>query len=739
MLPQRLTTFVGRDPELALIAQLLDEARLVTLTGAGGCGKTRLALEAASGFSQAHPSHAYFVDLAPVAHGWLVPHVLADGLGVSEKPQVQLMETVCGALQSEQALIVLDNCEHLIQAAAEAAEAILSGCPQVRILATSREALNIPGETCFVVAPLAIKDAVHLFLQRAHLSRPGLHAEYQDAALIQELCERLDRLPLAIELAAGRLRALPLGEVGSGIDNRLQLLSSGPRTAPAHHQSLRASLDWSNDLLDDEERKCFHKLAVFAGGCDRRAATIVCEADLDTLVRLAEKSMVTAVETDTGQTRFRLLETVRVYAREKLASEGQLEATQRHHANYFLELAETAANSIRDEARWAQILKLEQDNLRAALDWAGVDHPRLELRLASALGWFWFQLGRLSEGTQRLTVALSKGGERDSVRAAGLKWAGSLARDYIDFETAQSLLNDSLAISREVGDEAGEADTLHRLANVLIHTGALEQAGALYAQSLEMYERLNDTFMVAVLHYHHGLLAHFRGDFSNARRWLERSEAELRVEGNEFHLAMALNRLGLLALERGDLQAAHAKLEEALSICARLQSHFGAAMALDGLSALASLKRRHERALRLAGAAEGVRSAVGLKMFPNYHKPIERWRAPSRRSLGGAAVLVYEEGRRLGLQDAIAYGLGDRRQPKFLSRRELQIAEFVTRGLTSREIAERLSISTRTAEGHVERLRNKLGFRSRAQVAAWMTAQLDESSISTLGDSRLGT
>ncbi|HEV2033949.1 MAG TPA: tetratricopeptide repeat protein [Candidatus Dormibacteraeota bacterium] len=737
MLPQRLTTFVGRDQELDQLAQLLDEARLLTLTGAGGCGKTRLALEAGSLRSQARPTQAHFVDLAPVAHGWLVPHALAAALGVSEKPQAQLLETVCAALQSEPALIVIDNCEHLLQAAAEAADALLRGCPQVRIIATSREALNIAGETCFQVAPLEIRDAVRLFLQRARLSRPRMHAEFGEVAVIQELCERLDRLPLAVELAAGRLRALPLGAVG-GAGNRFELLSSGPRTAPPRQQSLRASLDWSYDLLDEDERNCFHRLAVFAGGCDGRAAAIVCESHLDTLVRLAEKSMVMVVESTTGPARYRLLETVREYAAEKLASAGQLEATRHRHLNFFLELAETAAQSIRDQARSAQALELDQDNLRAALDWAGIEHPRLEMRLAAALGWFWFVRGHLSEATQRLTTALSRGGDRDSVRASALKWAGSLARDYTGIEAAQSLLQDSLAISREVGDEAGEADTLHRLAGALRDIGAFDSAADLYAESLSIYERLNDSFGIAVLHFHHGLLAHFRGDTSNARRWLEQSETELRAAGNEFHLAQALNILGLVALELGDLQAAQSRLEEALSICSRLQTNFGAAIALDGLSALASLKRSHERALRLAGAAEAVRSAVGMKMSPNYHKPLDRWRAPSRKSLGAAAAVVYEEGRRLGLQHAIAYGLGERRQPQFLSRRELQIAEFVTRGLTSREIAQRLGISTRTAEGHVERLRNKLGFRSRAQVAAWMTAQLDESSISTLGDGSLG-
>jgi non-specific serine/threonine protein kinase len=433
-----------------------------------------------------------------------------------------------------------------------------------------------------------------------------------------------------------------------------------------------------------------------------------------------------------------LLETVREYAAEKLASAGQLEATRRRHLNFFLELAETAAQSIRTEARSAQALELDQDNLRAALDWAGIEHPRLEMRLAAALGWFWFERGQLSEGTQRLMTALSRGDDRDSVRASALRWAGSLARDYTGFEAAQSLLLDSLAISREVGDEAGEADTLQRLAGVLQGTGAFDSAADLFAESLSIYERLNDSFGIARLHFHHGLHARFRGDTSNARRWLEQSETELRAAGNEFFLAQALNQLGLLALERGDLQAGEARLEEALSTNARLKSKFGCAISLDGLSALASLKRRHERALRLAGAAEAVRSAVGMKMSPNYHKPLDRWLAPSRKSLGVAAVLVYEEGRRLGLQDAIAYGLGERRQPQFLSRRELQIAELVTRGLTSQEIAQRLGISTRTAEGHVERLRNKLGFRSRAQVAAWMTAQVDESGISTLGDGRLG-
>ena len=733
MLPQIPTGFVGRERELAELASLLKETRLLTLVGPGGCGKTRLALEVAAALTSELREDAYFVDLAPIRQPWLVDQALATAVGVGERPGSSLVEAVCKFLGVKPALVVLDNCEHLVDAAAAAVVAILRACPSVRIVATGREALRLPDERCYSVPPLQLHDATRLFIQCARRSAPEFELGLADARLVHQLCQRLDRLPLAIELAAGRMRALPLSELVIGLQESFDLLGSGLRTAPDRQQTLRATLDWSHLLLTEDERTCLHRLAVFAGGCDREAALAVCKTNLDTLVRLAEKSML-VVEAGSGEpARYRLLETVREYAAEKLGKAKEAKATHRRHALWYLRRAEQAASSIREEARSARLLEADHDNLRAALDWSHLDDAGLELRLAVALGWFWFQRGYLREGGRRLSDALvtSARSERGALHAAALKWAGTLARDHLGLEAAQAFYWESLEISQKIGDEAGEADTLHRIANAQIHLAQYDLASDHYAKSLATFERLGDAYMVAVLHFHHGLLARFRGDFANARRWLQTSEAELRQLGNDFHLAQALSILGMVELEAGNLPVAGAKLNEALSIGARLEMQFSAAIALDGLSAHASLTRHHQRALRLAGAAEAVRASAGIKMFPDYHEPLERWRASARRSLGAAAALAYQEGRDLSLYEAIEYALGEHRH-QLLSARELQIAGLVTQGLTNREIAQRLGIATRTAEGHVERLRNKLGFRSRSQIAAWATDRTANSGSSTL-------
>lgn len=434
-LPADRTSFVGRGRELAEVKRALAMTRLLTLTGAGGSGKTRLALEVARNLVSSYPDGAWLAELAPLSEGTLLPQVVASSLRVREQPGRALADTLVDHLRKKHLLLVLDNCEHVVDAAARLVDALLSACPRLRILATSREALRTDGEVVWRVPPLSVPDpdkpssveelgrseAVRLFLERARYRRQGFELTDGNAGAVAEICQRLDGIPLALELAAARVGVLSAGQISARLDGSLALLRGGGRTILPRHQTLRGALDWSHNFLSEPEKSLFRRLSVFAAGWPLEAAEAVGPGGgvgagdvLDLLELLVDKSMVVTETGGEDVRRYRLLEPVRQYARERLEESGEAEETRHRHAAFFLMLAEEAEQELTGPAHqaWLERLETEHDNLRAALSWAidGGD-PELGLRLAAALWLFWYTHGHLAEGRDRLEKALSKTGQ----------------------------------------------------------------------------------------------------------------------------------------------------------------------------------------------------------------------------------------------------------------------------------------------------------------------------------------
>src|SRR5206468_7983321 len=411
--PTQLTSFIGRERERAAVQELLQSMRLLTLTGAGGSGKTRLALEVASRVGTQYPDGVAWVELAPLSNPELVPHHVADALGVRRDGIRSAGDALLEALRDWDALLVLDNCEHLVEACARLAEALLRRCPRLRIMTTSRAALGVGGERTWLVPVLAEREAVRLFVERTQAVRPSFQLTDTNTAAIMQICRRLDGLPLAIELAAARGRVLDPQQIASRLDDVFALLSGGSRTGLPHHRTLRSTIEWSHALLTDQEQILFRRLAVFAGGFTLDAVEALAEGDvLDLLSGLVEKSLV-LLETEALEARYRMLETIRQFAQERLEEAGETAELGRRHAQFFLARAEAAEPFLSTQSEgWQERLAEDLGNLRAAADWFEQQHdePDGALRLAAALHWFWFALGRYREARRRLEAALPPGG-----------------------------------------------------------------------------------------------------------------------------------------------------------------------------------------------------------------------------------------------------------------------------------------------------------------------------------------
>ncbi len=478
-LPVQLSTFIGRKNEIAEVIQWLATHRLVTLTGEGGCGKTRLAMQTASIMLQKFAGGVWLIEFAPVVDPVFVVQVTAAAVGVREQPACPLSETLADHLRHRPALLLFDNCEHLLAACAQLATTLLQSCPDLHILATSREPLGVAGEVAWGVPPLSLpepqpwqdpassnaalavyeqSEAVRLFIARAMAVSPSFALSIENGAWVAEICRRLDGMPLAIELAAARVRALSVREIAQRLDDRFRLLTGGSRTAPPRQQTLAATLDWSYRLLVEAERTVLQRLAVFAGGCTLAAAEAVCadetvgaDAVLDLLAHLVDKSLVVADRKDDG-TRYRLLETVRQYARERLLESGEVEQVRERHCTYFVAWAEQADTHIDkpSEPAWLRGFEAEHDNLRAALEWCRGDEPRAAtgLRLAAACARFWNLRAYLSEGTAQLVTALSRTGAQapTAARAWALLQLAAILYKRSDYEALRPYAEEALSI-----------------------------------------------------------------------------------------------------------------------------------------------------------------------------------------------------------------------------------------------------------------------------------------------------
>jgi len=597
-LPVQLTSFIGRERELAEAKQLLASTRLLTLIGPGGTGKTRLSLQIAQDVLPSFMYGVWLVELAPLADPSLIPQTIASVFELREAPTVALIDILTNYLRAKQLLLILDNCEHLIEACAQLSADLLHVCPQLKIIVSSREALGISGETIYRVPSLSLpnptqitpetlleSEAGQLFVERAVAVQSHFALQDSNASAASQICHRLDGIPLALELAAARVAVFSTEEIASRLDDRFRLLTGGSRTALERHQTLRALIDWSYDLLSDEERRLFRRLSVFCGGWTFEAAEAIW-ADLDVLnllPQLVNKSMVMVDENGKG-TRYRLPETIRQYAREELFESGQPEQARNRHLEYFLQFAEEAEPKLRgpEQLEWLERVETEHDNLRTALAWSlessKSDHA---LQLAGALYYFWLLRGYISEGQKWLNEALAlaelnqgtKGAtgkytpaqSEIAHRARALYGAGWFQLTAMNLQRAHTLVEESLHLWRELGDTWWMAVTLELAALIVGVEGDTQTSLAYLEEGVSLAREIEDPWPLAVCLIRFGDALKPRGDTAAAHPFLEEGVAVARTVGDKIVLSEGLRELGSLYIAEGDLTKAASLTEEALA------------------------------------------------------------------------------------------------------------------------------------------------------------------------------
>ena len=669
-LPQQISSFVGRADEVAQVEALLGKSRLLTLTGMGGTGKTRLALQAAANMLTGEGDGAWLVELAPLSDPVLVPQAVAQVLGVREEPGAPLGRTLTEALKAKRLLLVLDNCEHVLGACAALASDLLAACPQVHILATSREALGVAGEQTFRVPSLSlpglkartadevsITESGRLFAERARQAQPSFAVTDGNAAAVAAVCRRLDGIPLALELAAARVRALSVEEINARLGGRFRLLTGGSRTALPRQQTLRALIDWSYDLLLPAEKSVLARLSVFAGDWSLESAEAVCTGGevedwevLDLVTALADKSLL-VVEQREERMRYRLLESVRQYAADRLLEGGESESARARHCDHFLALAEEADAGTRgpEQARWLDRLEAEHDNLRAALDWCREDGTGAEpgLRLARALYRFWRVRGYLAEGRERLAAATGHAGAHayPLARAAALRFASGLEQVQGNMAAARALAEEALALFESTENARGGVGVLLTLGNVALMQGDLAAARVYYERCLPLYRKLGEQAGVAKALGNLGVVMKNQGDLAAAALVGGESLAYFREQGDDEGVANELNNLGEIASARGEDAEARTWLVEALALHRRVGTRNRNLVGCLSLLGAVALRqgRASEARLRMA---EGLTLALEIGDGLSGADALEAWAklcqaggeaARAARHLGAAA------------------------------------------------------------------------------------------------------
>lgn len=591
-LPVEPSTFVGREQELSELELVLKSGRLLTLTGPGGIGKTRLALEVARRLEAEYADGGVYVDLAPVTDPALVPQAVALALGVREERNRPLIQTVQGHLAARQLLFILDNCEHLLEASARLVDALARNCPELRLLATSREPMRINAERAWPVPPLRLDEACELFIERARAAHARMHLTAADNVVIAEICQKLDGMPLAIQLAAARVPALALPEIAARLSERLRVLSSGARLDSPRHRTLRAAIDWSYSLLSDGERRLFEQLAVFAGGWDLSAAEQVCTSEnhvLDVLANLVDKSLVVA-ERSATQMRYRFLETIREYALEHFEASVRANDTRRRHLAYYRSLAEAGAVTRRG-VRYTidmDLLKLEHENLLAALGAAlALDDVDDGLALCQALGGFWLSQGFLNEGQQWFERFLE---QADNVQwerlSESLCAVGRIAEYRGAFELARRAHQRSLSIAREHHDLARAARALYGLGDTALHEGEHDEAARYLEEGLTLGRRVGISSDLAEALVSLADIADTAGEFARARQCAEEALQIQRHLGDPWGIAFVLNVLAQRERRDGHLERAQALLEDSQALWRQSGSRMGERASLMNLAVI---------------------------------------------------------------------------------------------------------------------------------------------------------
>jgi predicted ATPase/DNA-binding NarL/FixJ family response regulator len=744
-LPRPRTSFVGREDELAAARNLLEHNRLLTLTGAGGSGKTRLGVELARRTLDGLAEGVRFVSLADIRDPSLVPVSIAHGIGLQDARGGTLLEHLSSYLRDRKLMLVLDNFEQVLPAA-DFVSQLLDESINLRILVTSRSPLHLSSEQEYPVLPLrvpergaaysagsvAASESAQLFAARAAARLPGFTINDRNAETIARIVERLDGLPLAIELAAARVKLLPPDAILARLEDSLGLLVSGDRDAPHRQRTLRATIAWSHDLLSEAARRLLVASSVFRGGISLESVEAVCVKTLDlgvpvldALQELVDHSLLRLAAPSLPAPRYVMLETVREFAAERLRTMPEAVAVHAAHTAQFDRLAKDLARPPCWPARdGLDLLELEHDNFRAALDWYRREDPSAALRLATRLTAFWSARGHFSEGRRRLGELLELVPEDDPGRVDAMNCAAWLATDQGDFAEANALLERTIAGA--TGDAAGVGTALFYRGRSRLSSGNTDGGEADISRALELQTDGGIQADVAAALWFSGLppLAHGQVELASERfeHCAERSEAlDLPAVS-----ALALQLLGVARLELGDLRGARAALAQGVPAIVDIGDRFAIPAGLSALAGLAAKEGRPRAALVLAGVAaeyEHVNHTYRPQAIRAY---LDAWLAPVLATMGSAAANLLDEGRRMTLDGAIALGLDDRPEDRWragpapgLTPRESEVAVLVARGLTNREIAGQLYLSVRTVEVHVDHILTKLGFRTRTQLAAW--------------------
>ena len=754
-LPRQLTSFIGREREIEEVKNLLSTTYLLTLTGSGGCGKTRLGTQVLADLLEEFPDGVWVVELAALSDPALITQEVASILGVREESGALLMDErgqeeptsqsspllsrLTDYLQSKQLLLMLDNCEHLIEACSTLSDALLHSCPNLKILVASREALGIGGESTFRVPSLSLPDpkslppvanltmfeSVRLFIDRAIAGVSTFRVTDDNAPSVAQICHRLDGIPLAIELAAARVKVLSVEQITKRLDDRFRLLTGGSRTALPRQQTLRAMIDWSYNHLSEKESVLFNRLSVFMGGWMLEAVEAVCSDGrieeyevLDILTSLVDKSLIVAEERK-GEQRYSLLETVRQYGRDKLLESGEGEGLRDRHLDWFLGLAEKSEPELEgpDQVEWLDRLELEHDNLRAALEWSlgsegkqgGLPSAERGLRLAGALGRFWAMHGYYNEGYRWLNEALAKSTKSasssaedfekiKSTQAKALYWAGMMLYGKSDYGRAEALYKESLALYqeledkggigyslillgiiswrqgdfvrgrelieeglstfREVGDKQGIAFSLFLLGHNVSEQGDHERALALIEEGLALNRELGNTSGIMRSLGNLGRVVWRQGDQKRAKELCEEGLSLSRELGTKRFTAQILHILGLVALGQDDPDQATGLLKESLILYRDLGIKHFIAQCLAGFAGVAVVQGGPERSVRLLGAAEGIREAIGASLTPAEQVEVDDYLAAVRAELDEKAfTAAWAQGRAMSLEEAVEYAL----------------------------------------------------------------------------------
>ncbi|MEJ2206308.1 MAG: BTAD domain-containing putative transcriptional regulator, partial [Gemmatimonadota bacterium] len=635
-LPSELTSFIGRERELAELRVLTAQHRLVTLTGPAGSGKTRLALELAS-TRDAGAAPVYWVELASLREGGLVPPAVAEAMGLQGGVRSGDTVALSRLLEGAPSFVVLDNCEQLVEACAELVDALLRACPTLSILATSREALGVPGERAWLVPPLGLpeagngvsgtgSEAVRLFVERARDVVPGFDLTPANSPVVADICRRLDGIPLAIELAAARVKVLSPADIRDRLDDVFRLLGSGGRTVVLRHRTLRASIDWSHDLLTDDARVLFRRLAVFRGGFGLDGAERVAtqppldeEIVLELVARLVDRSLL-GVGEHHGTTRYAYLEAVRQYATEKLVESGEEPAVRARHAAWIFSLVEEAEpHFIRTERRmWVERLQPDLDNIRSALAWSQAHDPTLHVRLVAKLWWFWFSTWHWTEGGRwiREALALPAALEPTGERAALLFAAGALAALQVRADLARPALEEAVELAEALADDRLAAYARNYLGMTYAGEERAAEAEALCGRAEAWFRDNDDLYGLRLAALLLGSAALGRGDLTAAESWNREGVRVARRFGQNRELAASLQNLGVVHLVAGQLDEAEALIREALAASLADPSLYFIATGVAYMGEIEAARGRPSEAARLLGAAQGIRDRIGALAFP---------------------------------------------------------------------------------------------------------------------------